>query len=195
MRGSAERWRDFARISLTLHPGYDCCGHYFEGKRLGGLRRLHLVQPCQGQADRGGPAIGGAAPGQALVQAPGAAGVPRRHLALRHPASVADDRAGARAVPLPDRAGVARSRGVEGTTLLHRALAIRDRLAAAEPANAQWQIDLVMLLVGLAQAGDDAPARLARALEIVRRLAAEGKLTPDQKSWPQAIEQAIAALP
>jgi len=108
---------------------------------------------------------------------------------------VADDRAGARAVPLPDRAGVARSRGVEGTTLLHRALAIRDRLAAADPANTQWQIDLVVLLVGLAQAGDDAPARLARALEIVRRLAAEGKLTPDQKSWPQAIEQAIAALP
>src|SRR5947209_12279517 len=96
----------------------------------------------------------------------------RDDTSLRHPASVADDRAGARAVPLPDRAGVARSRGVEGTALLHRALAIRDRLAAADPANTQWQIDLVVLLVGLAQAGDDAPARLARALEIVRRLAA-----------------------
>jgi hypothetical protein len=90
---------------------------------------------------------------------------------------------------------VEQDRKDEGKALLHKALVIRDRLGAADPGNAQWQIDIVMLLLGLAQAGEDPPARLARALEIVRRLEAEGKLTPDQKSWPQAIEQAIAALP
>src|SRR5262249_9457403 len=58
----------------------------------------------------------------------------------------------------------------EGIQALRASLAIRERLAAADPGNILWQTDLVIALRRLARAGDDPRARLARALDIARRL-------------------------
>jgi tetratricopeptide (TPR) repeat protein len=73
---------------------------------------------------------------------------------------------------------------------------IDDKLAAADPENAEWQINLVLSLWHLAGDGNDEPrARYMRALEILRRLDAAGKLTADQKGWIGMIEQRLGSLP
>jgi len=79
--------------------------------------------------------------------------------------------------------------------LYRRALAIRDKLADTDPGNVQWQLDLVVTLVKLAEAGDDPRARLQRALAIARKLQAEGKLTGRQASWVSDLEKWLAELP
>jgi hypothetical protein len=61
-------------ISVGLATENHC--HTIKELGHGVVRRLHLVQPRQGQTDRGGAAIGGAKAGQILVPAPGAAGLP-----------------------------------------------------------------------------------------------------------------------
>ncbi len=63
------------------------------------------------------------------------------------------------------------------------------------PSNVEWLLELAVLLYRLALLGDEPRPRLERALEIVRRLDAEGKLKPEQKAWPAAVEQALANLP
>lgn len=75
-----------------------------------------------------------------------------------------------------------------------KSLAIREALAAADPGNAQWQADMAISLYRLAMAGDDTRARLTRALDILRKLDAAGKLTADQKGWIALFEGKLAAL-
>ena len=75
-----------------------------------------------------------------------------------------------------------------------KSLAIREKLAAADPGNAQWQADMAISLFRLAMAGDDTRARLTRALDILRKLDAAGKLTADQKGWIALFEGKLAAL-
>lgn len=84
---------------------------------------------------------------------------------------------------------------VEGLDALHKSLDIRERLTRDDPDNVLWQTDLVIALRALALAGDDARARLTRALEIARRLRDEGKLGAQQMGWVEALEQELAALP
>jgi tetratricopeptide (TPR) repeat protein len=73
-------------------------------------------------------------------------------------------------------------------------LGIAERLAARDPGNAQWQTDLVQALYRLGQAGDDRRSNFSRALEIMRKLAADGKLQEYQKRLIELIEQALAKL-
>ena len=60
--------------------------------------------------------------------------------------------------------------------------------------NTQWQIDLVQALAKLAVAGDDPVARWGEALAILKRLEAEGRLTPAQQKWIAQVEAALAKL-
>jgi tetratricopeptide (TPR) repeat protein len=82
----------------------------------------------------------------------------------------------------------------DGIQALRASLAIRERLAAADPGNILWQTDLVIALRKLALAGDDAKARLARALELARRLDADGKLGPEQAGWIEDLEEKLESL-
>jgi hypothetical protein len=83
----------------------------------------------------------------------------------------------------------------EAVDAYRKSLAIREKLAAADPANAQRQNDLVVTLVTLARAGDEPQARFTRALELLRQLDGEGKLAANQRNWMSLIQQALAALP
>ena len=47
----------------------------------------------------------------------------------------------------------------------------------------------------LALVGDEPRARFKRALAILRKLDAAGRLAANQKGWIQAIEEGLAALP
>jgi hypothetical protein len=81
----------------------------------------------------------------------------------------------------------------EGRQSLLRAFAIVERYAADSPDNADLQTDLAIGLYLLALHLDDDPsARLERAREIVRRLAAEGKLSPAIKAHVAQLEQKVA---
>ncbi len=71
-------------------------------------------------------------------------------------------------------------------------LAIRERLAAADPANTQWQRDLIVSHVKLSASGGDAKIHLAAALEIAERLMAEGKLAPADHWMVDELEQRLA---
>jgi tetratricopeptide (TPR) repeat protein len=70
--------------------------------------------------------------------------------------------------------------GEEARQCYEKDLAIRERLAAAEPERADYQRDLIVSLVKLSEtgAGSDATEALTRALTIVEKLAASGRLTP-----------------
>jgi hypothetical protein len=72
---------------------------------------------------------------------------------------------------------------------------MREALARLDPGNADWQIDLVIVLFKLAEVGDEARSRLALALQILRQLASERKLPPVQQAWIGLIERALANLP
>jgi hypothetical protein len=74
-------------------------------------------------------------------------------------------------------------------------LAIVERMAAAEPANAEWQGYRVVTLFLLAKAGDEPKARLVAALAIARQLAAQGHLDGAEVNWIERIETALAELP
>ena len=76
-------------------------------------------------------------------------------------------------------------------------LAIRRKLAAADPGNAGWQADLVVGLYKVSIVSDPSRARAAlrEALDIVAALARDNRLTAAQKNWPQLIRDLLAKLP
>ena len=109
----------------------------FRARRVPGapLRRFHLLQPRQGQTDRGRAAIGHAEAWQALVSAPRAARVSRRYEPVGDAASVAVDREGARRVALSDLArlagGCPLALGRQGGRVLARAQERRHAVRSA----------------------------------------------------------------
>jgi tetratricopeptide (TPR) repeat protein len=78
---------------------------------------------------------------------------------------------------------------------LRKALALREQNAAADPDNAAWQSELAMSLFWLAQAGDEPQPRLERALALLQKLDAAGKLNAEQKPLIANIQQVLAAPP
>jgi tetratricopeptide (TPR) repeat protein len=74
-------------------------------------------------------------------------------------------------------------------------LAILEQLVENDPGNVLWQTNLVIALRRLAQAGDEPRSRLMRALEITRRLEAEGKLGAEQARWIEDLENKLKDLP
>jgi hypothetical protein len=81
-------------------------------------------------------------------------------------------------------------------------LDIRQKLAARDPANAQWKTDLVISLWKLASTLEqqgapqkrEAGVNYQRALEILRALAAENRLTTEQKTWISQLESRLKAI-
>ena len=79
-------------------------------------------------------------------------------------------------------------------------LEIREKLAARDPANAQWKTDLVVSLWKLANVLErqgapqnrEAAINYQRALEML--LAIEGKLTAEQKTWISQLEVRLKAI-
>jgi tetratricopeptide (TPR) repeat protein/energy-coupling factor transporter ATP-binding protein EcfA2 len=74
-------------------------------------------------------------------------------------------------------------------------LVVIERYSASDPNNPRWQIDLALALNKLALIGDEPRARFERALAILRKLDAAGRLSANQKGWIQALEEGLAALP
>jgi hypothetical protein len=73
-------------------------------------------------------------------------------------------------------------------------LAIRERLAKADPGNAGWQTDVVASNQRLASAGDDAVRRWTLIVATLRGLAAANKLTAEQTKWLPVAEENLAKL-
>ena len=73
-----------------------------------------------------------------------------------------------------------------------RSLEIAERLWKEEPGRADLQTGLVVPLFKIAQvAPKSAAVHFTRALEILRTLQAEGRLSPDKAGWIAIIEGAM----
>ena len=91
---------------------------------------------------------------------------------------------------------------VLGLSSYKQCLEIRQKLAARDRANAQWKTDLVISLGKLAsmleQQGSpqkrEAGVNYQRALEILRALAVENRLTAEQKTWISLLEIRLKAI-
>ena len=78
----------------------------------------------------------------------------------------------------------------EGRTEFEAAFAVVESYAAKEPDNSILQMDLVTALYRLAYYIEaQSQERHARALALVQRLAADGKLNPSQKAWAESLER------
>src|SRR5262249_35187611 len=73
-------------------------------------------------------------------------------------------------------------------------LAIRDRLAQADPGNAGWQRDLVVSNWKLAAQGADAARRFAFIISTLRKLKEENRLAPAHARWLPEAEARLAKI-
>jgi hypothetical protein len=79
------------------------------------------------------------------------------------------------------------------------ACAIAERLAASDPGNAEWQRDLIVSIVKLAETragvgdGQGAVAHYRRALTVARELAGSGRLMPTDTWMVADLERRLAA--
>ena len=73
-------------------------------------------------------------------------------------------------------------------------LAIQERLAKADPSNAEWQFDVVATNWRLASAGDDALRRWTLIVATLRELTAASKLTVEQSKWLPVAEEKLTKL-
>jgi tetratricopeptide (TPR) repeat protein len=85
-------------------------------------------------------------------------------------------------------------RAEDARTSYAAAATILETLANAHPEIVSWQTELVATLAALATLGDDAVGVYRRALAILRRLEADGKLPADSKGWIAILEGNIASL-
>jgi hypothetical protein len=62
-------------------------------------------------------------------------------------------------------------------------------LAATDPGNVQFQTDLALALYKVARVatGDQKQASIDEALQLLKRLEDEGKLSPSQQTWKDQI--------
>jgi tetratricopeptide (TPR) repeat protein len=74
------------------------------------------------------------------------------------------------------------------------ATTIIEKLVASRPDNAAWQTDLVATLVALAPFSPDALDYYKRALVILQRLDAEGRLPTSKKGWISILQRGIESL-
>lgn len=72
-------------------------------------------------------------------------------------------------------------------------LDIRQTLATADPGNTEWQRDLIVSLVKLAEAGEDAVRHYSQALDIAGRLETEGKLAPTDTWMVDVLRERLTA--
>jgi tetratricopeptide (TPR) repeat protein len=84
-------------------------------------------------------------------------------------------------------------RNEEAVAVLRKSLVIREKLVAAAPGDPRWQTDVVWTLIGLARGGDDAIARLTRALEILGSLKDAGKSLPGNDTLMPGVQRFLSA--
>ena len=89
---------------------------------------------------------------------------------------------------------VAQGNLAEALTSFRDGLAIRDRLAKADPGNAGRQIDLVVSHWKLAEHGDDAAGRFGYIVAVLQKLKDENRLTAAQAAWLPEAEERLAKL-
>ena len=91
--------------------------------------------------------------------------------------------------------GIVDTRRINNDIAAYRdALAIAERLAAADPGNAEWQRDLIVSCVKLSEAAPaEAAAWLTRALGVARTLAQEGRLAPVDAWMPGELQSRLRA--
>jgi hypothetical protein len=91
-------------------------------------------------------------------------------------------------------AGLAAADGAndDARAALRKAFALREQNATTDPDNAAWQSELAISLFRLAQAGDEPQPRLQRALALLQKLDAAGKLNVEQKPMIANIQQVLA---
>jgi hypothetical protein len=94
-------------------------------------------------------------------------------------------------------AGLATADGAhdDARAALRKAFALREQNAATDPDNAAWQSELAFSLFRLALAGDEPQSRLQRALALLQKLDAAGKLNAEQKPMIANIQQVLASPP
>ena len=90
---------------------------------------------------------------------------------------------------------LATARPAEAVASFHEALRIREELAAANPEIAQWRALHALSLYFLANAGEQPRERYTLALQILHRLAVDGRLPRNFKDLPEDIETRLKALP
>ena len=73
-------------------------------------------------------------------------------------------------------------------------LAIRERLAKADPGNAQWQVDVAFSYWRLAQHGDEPKENWRKVVDSLQRLHDEGRLAPTHKKSLDRAKEQLAAL-
>jgi tetratricopeptide (TPR) repeat protein len=90
---------------------------------------------------------------------------------------------------------VAQGEGGAALAAYRAGMAIAERLAAADPGNAEWQRDLIVSCVKLAEA-EPATARvpLGRALAVARALSEAGRLAPRDVWILEELERRLRAL-
>ena len=79
-----------------------------------------------------------------------------------------------------------------GVASYHDGIAILRELIKKDPSNVLWQIDLVLILYRLAEAGSDAKPNLLQALAILKQLEAAGTLPPNEKPLMATVQAALA---
>jgi predicted Zn-dependent protease len=100
--------------------------------------------------------------------------------------SVSHDRIGDVLVAQGDRNGALKA--------YQAGLAIREALARRDPANTEWQRDLIVSCVKISEIDPaQAPTRLSRALEIARGLETTGRLAPVDNWIPDELARRLAA--
>jgi len=84
----------------------------------------------------------------------------------------------------------------EALTSYRDSLAIRDRLARADPGNAGWQRDLIVSCVKIAEAvPSEARVMLTRALQVATQLRDSGRLAPRDAWMLKELQRRLDALP
>jgi tetratricopeptide (TPR) repeat protein len=90
---------------------------------------------------------------------------------------------------------LATGRRAEAIASFHEALRIREELVAANPEIAQWHALHALSLYFLANAGEQPRERYTLALQMLRRLAVDGRLPRNFRDLPEDIEARLKELP
>ena len=85
-------------------------------------------------------------------------------------------------------------RGEQARDAYARSLAIRERLAKAEPDRADYQVDLVISLVRIGMSEPPSQELVIQALNILQNLDREGRLSPEHNAKIGALQEMIDGL-
>jgi hypothetical protein len=97
--------------------------------------------------------------------------------------AIAHERVGGALMTQGDRQG--------GLQSYRTGLAIMERLTQADPVNAQWRMNVLLVNSSLANAGDDTARRQAFAAATIRQLTAADELSAEQAQLLRTVEAGL----